>query len=107
MGDDIPVVGEICFRGRNVIMGYHNSEEKTHETIQDNGWMLSGDLGYLDEDGFLYVTGRAKEIIITAGGENIAPIPIEDAIKVELPIASTVMLYGDKRKCVNIFERFF
>ena len=98
MGDHMPGVGEICFRGRNVFMGYLNCEDKTHETIRDNGWMLSGDIGCFDNDGFLYLTGRAKEIIITAGGENIAPIPIEAAIKKELPIASTVMLHGDKRK---------
>lgn len=79
-------------------MGYLNGREKTHEAIGDDGWMRSGDLGYLDSDGFLYVTGRAKELIITAGGENIAPVGIEDSVKEELPVLANAMLYGDQRK---------
>ncbi|ETE62799.1 Long-chain-fatty-acid--CoA ligase ACSBG2, partial [Ophiophagus hannah] len=91
-------VGEVCFAGRHVFMGYLNMEDKTKEAIDSEGWLHSGDLGRQDEDGFLYITGRIKELIITAGGENIPPIPIEDAIKEAVPILSNVMLVGDKAK---------
>ncbi|XP_053228702.1 long-chain-fatty-acid--CoA ligase ACSBG2 isoform X2 [Podarcis raffonei] len=91
-------VGEICFAGRHVFMGYLNMEDKTKEAIDDEGWLHSGDLGKHDADGFLYITGRIKELIITAGGENIPPVPIEDAIKEAVPILSNVMLIGDKAK---------
>ncbi|XP_026546771.1 long-chain-fatty-acid--CoA ligase ACSBG2-like [Notechis scutatus] len=91
-------VGEVCFAGRHVFMGYLNMEDKTKEAVDSEGWLHSGDLGRYDEDGFLYITGRIKELIITAGGENIPPIPIEDAVKEAVPILSNVMLVGDKAK---------
>ena len=82
-------------------MGYHRDEEKTREAFQD-GWLKSGDLGKFDEDGFLWMSGRLKELIITAGGENIAPVPIEDNIMKELPqLVSTVMVVGDRRKYLS------
>jgi Long-chain acyl-CoA synthetases (AMP-forming) len=63
--------GEIIFKGRNTFMGYMNNKEATQETIDDNGFLHSGDIGRLDNDGYLFITGRKKEIIITAGGENV------------------------------------
>ncbi|KFP91910.1 Long-chain-fatty-acid--CoA ligase ACSBG2, partial [Apaloderma vittatum] len=90
--------GEICFSGRHVFMGYLNMEEKTKEAIDEEGWLHSGDLGRHDKDGFLYITGRIKELIITAGGENVPPVPIEDAVKEAVPIISNAMLVGDKAK---------
>lgn len=90
--------GEICMSGRHVFMGYLNMEEKTKEALDDEGWLHSGDIGKKDKDGFLFITGRIKELIITAGGENVAPVPIEDTVKAELPIISNCMLIGDKKK---------
>ncbi|XP_010003883.1 PREDICTED: long-chain-fatty-acid--CoA ligase ACSBG2 [Chaetura pelagica] len=95
-------VGEICFSGRHIFMGYLNMEEKTKEAIDEDGWLHSGDLGKHDKDGFLYVTGRIKELIITAGGENVPPVPIEDAVKDAVPIISNAMLVGDKAKFLSM-----
>jgi long-chain-fatty-acid--CoA ligase ACSBG len=95
---DPPGHGEICYRGRNVMMGYMKNVAKTVEAIDKDGWLHSGDVGHLDEYGMLSITGRIKELIITAGGENIAPVPIEEAIKAALPAISNVMMVGDKRK---------
>ncbi|NXK38829.1 ACBG2 ligase, partial [Piprites chloris] len=91
-------IGEICFSGRHIFMGYLNMEDKTKEAIDEDGWLHSGDLGKHDKDGFLYITGRIKELIITAGGENVPPVPIEDAVKSAVPIISNAMLVGDKAK---------
>ena len=81
-------------RSRNVFMGYHKSQEKTLESFEDD-WFRSGDLGKIDQDGFLWLTGRLKELLITSGGENIAPVPIENNILAELPrVLSTVVVIG-------------
>jgi len=91
--------GEICTRGRNCCLGYMWDDTKTQELIDSDGWVHSGDLGKFDDQGFLVVGGRSKEIIVTGGGENVAPIPIEDAIKAQMTdIISNVMVLGDKRK---------
>ena len=82
-------------------MGYLFNEEKTNEAIDDDGWLHSGDLGTQLDDGYFKVTGRIKELIITAGGENVAPIPIEECIKKELPCVSNAMVVGDKRKFLS------
>ncbi|KAL4634756.1 long-chain-fatty-acid-CoA ligase ACSBG2 [Arapaima gigas] len=95
-------VGEICFWGRHVFMGYLNMADKTTEALDAEGWLHSGDLGKQDADGFLFITGRIKELIITAGGENIPPVPIEDAVKEEVPLISNAMLIGDKRKFLSM-----
>ncbi|KMQ85684.1 long-chain-fatty-acid-- ligase acsbg2 [Lasius niger] len=94
--------GEICMGGRHVFMGYLNAPEKTAEAKDKNGWLHSGDLGKIDSNGTLFVTGRIKELIITSGGENIAPSNIEQAILSELPALSNAMLIGDKRKYLTV-----
>jgi len=92
-------LGEIVTSGRNAFMGYLWEEEKTADTIDKEGRVHSGDLGRYDEDGFLFVGGRSKEIIVTGGGENVAPVPIEDMLKVQMKtIVSNCMVLGDKRK---------
>uniref|UniRef100_A0A8D1PKT9 Long-chain-fatty-acid--CoA ligase ACSBG2 n=1 Tax=Sus scrofa TaxID=9823 RepID=A0A8D1PKT9_PIG len=95
-------VGEICLWGRHIFMGYLEREDATMEAIDEEGWLHSGDLGRMDNQGFLFITGRIKEIIITAGGENVAPIPIENLVKEKIPIVSNAMLVGDKAKFLSI-----
>ncbi|KAJ8612261.1 hypothetical protein CTAYLR_002912 [Chrysophaeum taylorii] len=108
-GRDKPGEGEICFRGRGVMLGYLRNDEKTRETIDDDGWLHSGDTGTfvfpVKEEGknpMLKITGRIKELLITAGGENVAPVPIEDAVKSLLPQASTCVVVGDKLKFLSL-----
>jgi long-chain acyl-CoA synthetase len=88
--------GEILVRGRNVFPGYYKDQAATAEALRD-GWLHSGDLGAFDKDGFLTITGRKKEIIITAGGKNIAPKNIEAALKSSSLISEAVVI-GDRRK---------
>ena len=80
------------------MMGYMKDDKKTAEAIDSDGWLHSGDVGVMDNDGLLHITGRIKELIITAGGENIAPVPIEDKLKELCPAISNAMMVGDKRK---------
>ncbi|KAF5911616.1 hypothetical protein HPG69_008215 [Diceros bicornis minor] len=94
--------GEICIWGRHVFMGYLEREEATMEVLDEEGWLHTGDLGCMDHQGFLYITGRIKEILITAGGENVPPVPIENMVKEKLPIISHAMLVGDKAKFLSI-----
>lgn len=98
--------GEICFRGRNKFMGYYKNETATKETIDLEGYIHSGDKGYVDKNGYLFITGRFKELIITAGGENIPPVLIEDAVKEKCNIISNAFLVGDARKYLIMLISF-
>lgn len=91
--------GEILVRGPNVFLGYYKEPQATAETLKD-GWLCTGDLGAFDKDGFLTITGRKKEIIITAGGKNIAPKNIEAALKESLLIGEAIVI-GDRRKFLS------
>nr|XP_038939065.1 long-chain-fatty-acid--CoA ligase ACSBG2 isoform X2 [Rattus norvegicus] len=95
-------VGEVCMWGRHVFMGYLGKEDATLEVLDEDGWLHSGDIGRLDSHDFLYITGRIKEVLITAGGENIWPIPIETLVKEKIPIISHAMLVGDKAKFLSM-----
>jgi long-chain acyl-CoA synthetase len=87
--------GEILMRGFNILRGYWKNEKATKETIID-GWLHSGDIGELDDDGYLKITGRKKELIITAGGKNVAPAPLEDPLRANPLIAQAVVI-GDNQ----------
>jgi long-chain acyl-CoA synthetase len=86
--------GEIWLRGPHVMAGYHNNPEATTEAITSDGWFQTGDLGEVDADGFLHITGRKKEIIVTAGGKNVAPAVLEDRMQAHNLIGPT-MVVGD------------
>jgi len=88
--------GEIVLRGPHIFMGYLNQPEKTAETLRD-GWLHTGDVGYLDNEGYLKITDRMKDIIITAGGKNITPSEIENQLKFS-PYISDAVVVGDRRK---------
>jgi long-chain acyl-CoA synthetase len=87
--------GEILMRGFNILRGYWKNEKATSETIID-GWLHSGDIGELDDEGYLKITGRKKELIITAGGKNVAPAPLEDPLRANPLIAQAVVI-GDNQ----------
>src|SRR5215207_4179907 len=87
--------GEVLIKGPNIFKGYYKNDEATKEAL-DDGWLHTGDLGRLDEDGFLYITGRKKDIIITAGGKNITPANLENGLKQNRWISQAVVV-GDRR----------
>lgn len=80
------------------MMGYLNNREATTDCITNDGFFKTGDQGRFDKGGYLKITGRIKELIITAGGENIAPVPIEDTFKEQCPACSNIMLIGENRR---------
>jgi long-chain acyl-CoA synthetase len=88
--------GEILLKGGNIFRGYYNNEEATKEVVTDDGWFHTGDLGSLDGEGFLKITGRKKEIIVTAGGKNVAPAVLEDRMRAHA-LVSQSMVVGDDR----------
>jgi len=91
--------GELSIRGPGVFAGYYNNEEATADVLKD-GWCATGDLGTIDDDGFVTITGRKKEMIVTAGGKNVAPATLEERLKANRLI-SQVMVVGDKRPFVG------
>ncbi|KAL7573873.1 hypothetical protein ACA910_012441 [Epithemia clementina (nom. ined.)] len=104
--------GELIYTGRHIFAGYMGMPDKTKETIDPEGWLHSGDVIAMDDNndprieegpsGFISITGRIKELIITAGGENIPPVLIEDELKAAMPALSNAMVIGDKRKFLTV-----
>ena len=92
LGDD----GEILARGPNIASGYYQRPEATAEVFLDDGWFATGDIGEIDADGFLRITDRKKDLLVTAGGKNVAPQNIENLLKGD-PLISQAMVYGDRR----------
>ena len=89
--------GEILARGPNVFSGYHNMPEETAEVLTDDGWYRTGDLGYLDDDGYLYITGRASTLIVTEGGKNVQPEDVEEVYDQSPVIREIGVLQRDGR----------
>lgn len=89
--------GEVLFRGKNVMLGYYKNPEETAETIDKDGWLYTGDIGVIDADGFLRITDRKKDIIITSGGKNVAPQRVENIMQTSRYIGQ-VVVYGDRKK---------
>ena len=89
--------GEILMRGRHVFKGYFKNEDATNEALDEEGWLHSGDIGEIDGEGFLKITDRKKDLLITAGGENIAPQVIEGQLK-GIPAVSQAVVVGDRQK---------
>lgn len=88
--------GEILVSGPSVMKGYYKKEKETNEALSGDGWLHTGDIGFIDEEGFLHITDRKKDIIITASGKNLAPQPIENLLKSDSYLQEAV-LHGDKR----------
>ena len=91
--------GEILVRGPMVMLGYHHDEKATQKVISKEGWLATGDIGFIDEEGFLYITDRKKEIIITSGGKSIAPQPIETLFKPN-PHIEHICVIGDGQRFI-------
>jgi long-chain acyl-CoA synthetase len=89
--------GEILVKGNCVMQGYYHKPDQTRETFTADGWLLTGDIGRIDEDGFLLITDRKKELLKTAGGKFVAPAPIENLLKTS-PLVTNAMVVGDRQK---------
>jgi long-subunit acyl-CoA synthetase (AMP-forming) len=93
--------GEVCMRGRNVFKGYYKDSLATAEALDKDGWLHSGDIGTVDENGFLQITDRKKDLIITAGGENVSPALVEGYLK-GIPVVSQAVVIGDRQRYLSV-----
>jgi len=105
VGQDLPICqtkiaddGEILIKGANVFKGYYKNPEATSEAFTEDGWFKTGDIGTKDAQGFVRITDRKKELIITAGGKNVSPANIENLVKSKSALVSQCVVYGDKQK---------
>jgi long-chain acyl-CoA synthetase len=91
--------GEVLVRGDSIMAGYRNMPERTAETIDADGWLATGDIGSLDDDGYLTIVDRKKELIISAAGKNMSPANIESTLKAASPLIGQAVAIGDGRPC--------
>ena len=101
--DQTKDVGEILVRGENVMVGYYKNEEATSEAIDKDGWLHTGDLGLIDKDGFIYIKGRSKSMILGASGQNIYPEEIESIINNRSFVGSSVVKLQDNKLIAMVF----
>ena len=101
-GTEIKILedGELCMKGGHVTNGYYKQDEATKEAFDSDGWLHTGDLAEIGEDGYVKIIGRKKEIIITSGGKNIAPVELEDLIKPH-PLVGQICMVGDGQKFLS------
>jgi long-chain acyl-CoA synthetase len=92
--------GELLIRGAQVMHGYWNNEAATNEVLTGDGWCRTGDLGVIDDEGFVWITGRQKELLVTAGGKNVAPAPLEERIRAH-PLVSQCLVLGDGKPFIS------
>jgi len=92
--------GELLFKGGQVFTGYWHDERATHEALSDDGWLHTGDVGEIDDDGYVRITGRKKEILVTAGGKSVAPAALEDVVRAH-PLVSHCLVVGEARPFVG------
>lgn len=95
---------EIYYRGENLMDGYWNNPKATAEAIDEEGWLHTGDMGYVDEDGFLFITDRLKDIIVTIGGKNVSPAPIEDMLLAD-PLFEQAVILGNNRPYLTLLVK--
>ena len=93
--------GELLFKGGQVLGGYWHNDQATAEATDDEGWFNTGDIGEIDDEGFVRITGRKKEIIVTAGGKNVAPAVLEDRIRAHL-LVDQCLVVGDGRPFIGV-----
>ncbi len=97
------LTGEICVRGENVMTGYYKNEEDTRKVIDEDGWLHTGDLGYVDDDGFIFIKGRSKSMILGANGKNIYPEEIEAMLNNRFAVAESLVVHRDNKLVALVF----
>ena len=99
---DAEGIGEICVRGANVMSGYYKNPGATREILSDDGWLRTGDLGYFDHEGYLYITGRKKSVIVTKGGKNISPEEIEEKLTPLETVEEAIVFSPDDERILAV-----
>jgi long-chain acyl-CoA synthetase len=99
-------IGEICVKGPNVMKGYYKNEELTKKSFTNDGWFITGDRGYLDKDGFIFITGRSKNVIVGSSGENIYPELIESKLEESIFVEETIVYQSDNQIVARIYPDY-